>query len=109
MDSFFQRVSSLIIRTSSRIFDQAIDDEHRLEQAENWLRYSDTRRRSAPDIERHYRTGRRTTLKGISDEQIATRFSRLNSLGKLRHTSSAFVIENASTVTFEEDESKNSE
>lgn len=70
MDSFFQRVSSIVLRTFE-------DDEM------SFLPDFATRRRSAPDIQRNYpRSIRRTTLKGISDEQIATRSSRLNSLGK---------------------------
>jgi hypothetical protein len=77
MESFFRRVSSIVIRKSSRFFEQDMDDDEDNNQQQRQFEYLAGRRRSAPDIHRNSAPVNRLiqipTHKGISDEQIARR------------------------------------
>jgi hypothetical protein len=95
MESFFQRVSSIVIRNSGRFFEQDIGNENDNQQ-QRQFQYLAERRRSAPDIDRNTTPIKRfiriPTYKGISDEQIAQRFhatmlsrKHYNSIGKFLH------------------------
>jgi len=74
MESFFQRVSSVVRRHSNKFFEQDMDDEDKNER-QRQFQYLAGRRRSAPDIPRRGVTIHRLieipAHKGISDEQIA--------------------------------------
>ena len=96
MESFFQRVSSIVIRNSSRFFEQDmdVDDDNDENQQQRQFQHLAGRRRSAPDIHRNSapvnRLVRIPTHKGTSVEQIDTRFhahmisrKHYNSIGKL--------------------------
>jgi hypothetical protein len=83
MESFFQRMTSMVSRNSTRVFEQDIDDDENERQRQ--LSYLQDRRRSAPDIHRRERLIRIPDQKGTSDEQISTRFhprKHYNSTGK---------------------------
>jgi hypothetical protein len=107
MESFFQRVSSIVIRNSSRFFEQDMDDDDDENQQQHQFQHLAGRRRSAPDINRNSAPANRLVRipahKGTSDEQIDTRFhghmlsrKHYNSIGKLtfytRHMEQGEVI-----------------
>jgi hypothetical protein len=101
MESFFQRVSSIVIKNSNKFFEQDmdddddddhVDDDDRNERQKEF-HYLAERRRSAPDIRRRAviinRSFQIPAQKGTSDEQIATHFhtsiltrKHYNSIGK---------------------------
>ncbi|CAF3614862.1 unnamed protein product [Rotaria sordida] len=77
MESFFQRMSSLVIRNSNKYVEQDIDEIDNEEQRQ--FTYLQQRRCSAPDMRRRGTTTDRSaqTLdqKGTSEEQITTHFN----------------------------------
>ncbi len=92
MESFFQRMSSIVIWNNNRFSEHDIDNEEANER-EKRFQYLVKRRCSAPDIHRNVmginRVIRIPNNKGISDEQIATHFytsklprKHFNSTGK---------------------------
>ncbi len=95
MDSFFQRVSSLVRRNSQKLFEQEIDDEEEQNQQRQFHHLAG-RRRSAPDIHRHVpainRLIRTPAHKGTSDEQIASH-SHTNFLPRKNYTSTGKFLQ----------------
>lgn len=92
MESFFQRMSSIVIRNSNKIFERDIDEIENERQAQ--FNYLQERRCSAPDFHRRGlaadRLARLLDQKGNSEEQITNHFNtnvlprkHYNSIGKL--------------------------
>ncbi|CAF0878881.1 unnamed protein product [Rotaria sp. Silwood1] len=92
MESFFQRMSSFVIRNSNKFIEQDINEIENERQRQ--FTYLQERRCSAPDIRRRGITIDRLTRvldqKGTSEEQITTHFNahmlsrkHYNSIGKL--------------------------
>ena len=76
MESFFQRMSSIVLQNKDKE-DEDLDENETFRQQH--FRHLQERRRSAPDIRRRgvvsERLGRVLDQKGTSEEQIPTQFS----------------------------------
>jgi hypothetical protein len=92
MQSFFQRVSSIIRRNSSKLIEQKIDDEEENSRQRQFHSLAE-RRRSAPDIQRRalainrlvqIPSQKRTSAEQITIHVVTDMFSRkqYNSIGK---------------------------
>lgn len=99
MDSFFQRMSSMVIKQSNKVSEEDVDDNDDDDiddieaERQRQFHYLAGRRRSAPDIRRNIVLKNHLIQipphKGTSDEQISTHFhtsilprKHYNSIGK---------------------------